>query len=227
MKLVVATRSAHKLAEIRALLARVPGLELLGLEEAGVGYHPEEEQLEPYETFEENALSKARYFQRRSGLPTVADDSGIEVEALDGAPGVRSKRFAPVPAGVEGGERDRANNRHLLALLAARADAGSGAAPQEITRRARYVCAVALARGVEEPLVLRGEVEGRILAEPRGEGGFGYDPLFLDIESGRTFAELSPAEKNARSHRGRAFGALAERLAGWAPGGTGAGGASG
>ena len=205
MKLLAATRSAHKLREIRELLADVPGLELLGLHEAGVPYDPHEETLEPWPTFEENALSKARWFHARSGLPTVADDSGLEVEALAGAPGVRSKRFAAVLDEVEGEARDRANNRHLLSLLGAVPGAG---------RRARYVCALALVEGKREPLLLRGEAEGVILETPRGEGGFGYDPLFLDPELGRSFAELTRQEKNARSHRGRAFRALAERLRG-------------
>ena len=203
MKLLVATRSAHKLREIRAILASVPGLEVVGPEQAGLSPRPEEDLLEPYETFEENARAKARYFYARSGLLTVADDSGLEVEALGGAPGVRSKRFAPVPEEILGDARDRANNRHLLALMAQ--------VPRE-ERLARYVCALVLDEGSEDPLTLRGEASGIILTDPRGEGGFGYDPLFLDPELGRTFAELAPEEKNARSHRGRAFRALAEPL---------------
>ena len=112
MKLLVATRSAHKMREIREILSEVPDLELVDLVQAGISPAPEEDDLEPYDTFEANARSKARYFHARSGLPTVADDSGLEVDALEGAPGVRSKRFAPGDS--TGIQRDLANNRHLL-----------------------------------------------------------------------------------------------------------------
>ncbi len=202
MKLLVATRSRHKLDEIREILAVVPDLELLGLDDAGVEPRPEEEDLEPYETFEENAESKARYFFGRTGLTTVADDSGLEVDALDGRPGVRSKRFAPGPA--EGLQRDRANNRHLVELL-------SGVPADE--RTGRYVCAIALVDGPGPAWTVRGTSPGRLLDKERGQGGFGYDPLFFLPELDRTFAEVSAAEKHALSHRGRAFRLLAERLA--------------
>ena len=202
MKLLLATRSAHKAAEIRRILSHLPGLRIVDLEAAGLAYDPEEESLEPYETFEANARSKAAYFRRKSGLPTVADDSGIEVDALGGAPGVRSKRFAPGDA--EGEARDRANNEHLLERLA----------DLELAERtARYVCVAALDEGKGRVHTFRGtSPEGLILGAPRGTGGFGYDPLFYDPELGKTFAQISPAEKNARSHRGRAFRALAEYL---------------
>lgn len=202
MELVLATRSAGKLAEIRRILSVVPGLRVLDLAGAGIPYDPAEEHLEPHDSFEENAVSKARFFQRLSGLPTVADDSGLEVEALDGAPGVRSKRFAP-DADVPGTDVDEANNRHLLRAL-------EGVPPTR--RSARFVCVAALVEPDRAPVVFRGETHGIILGEPRGKGGFGYDPLFLDGESGKTFAELSRDEKNGRSHRGRAFRALAESL---------------
>lgn len=202
MRLLVATRSGHKLAEIRQILDDVAGLEVLGLDEAGVAYQADEEALEPHATFEENARSKALYFHERSGgLPTVADDSGLEVDALGGEPGVRSKRFAP--GNDEGEARDRANNAWLLERLAGVAEDG---------RTARYVCAVALVERGREPVVLRGEAPGRILDAPRGTGGFGYDPLFFDPALGRTFAEISASEKHARSHRGAAFRALARTL---------------
>ena len=202
MELLVATRSEHKLREIRRILAAVPGLVVRSPDEAGVPYDPSEEDLEPYETFEENARSKAEYFHARSGLVTVADDSGIEVDALDGAPGVRSKRFAP-DAGLSGLPRDLANNRHLVARLEG----------VEASRRtARYVCVAALIRGDGGVEYYRGEAPGVIVAEPAGEGGFGYDPHFFDPELGRTFAEISAEEKNARSHRGKAFQALAVAL---------------
>ncbi|MGE0159694.1 MAG: non-canonical purine NTP pyrophosphatase [Gemmatimonadales bacterium] len=202
MKLLVATRSRHKVAEIREILAVVPGLELLDLEAAGVAETPEEEHLEPHDTFEENAVSKARYFFARTGLPTVADDSGLEVDALGGGPGVRSKRFAP-DEGLEGLARDRANNRHLLERLRA---LGSP------DRSARYVCVAALVEHGSAPLLFRGEAPGMIIDEPRGEGGFGYDAHVLDREIGVTFAEMSAADKNRRSHRGKAFSALADVL---------------
>jgi XTP/dITP diphosphohydrolase len=202
MRLVVATRSAHKVAEIRDILAGVPDLELLDLDAAGVTASSAEEALEPHATFEENALSKARYFFDVTGLPTVADDSGLEVRALGGAPGVHSKRFAP-GCDLDGLARDHANNRYLLARLR---DLGSS------DRSARYVCAAALVEPDRPPLVFRGEAPGVIVDEPRGEGGFGYDAYVLDLESGGTFAEMSAEEKNRRSHRGKAFGALADAL---------------
>jgi len=202
MRLIVATRSAHKMSEIRRILGAVPDLEVLDLDEAGVAYDPAEEALEPYDTFEENARSKAVYFHERSGLPTVADDSGLAVDALDGAPGVRSKRFAP-DTGLDGLERDRANNAWLLERL-------SGRPPKE--RGARYVCVAVLVDGEGPERAFRGEAPGRIAEVPAGEGGFGYDPLFMDVELGRTFAQIGPDEKNARSHRGRAFRALADDL---------------
>ena len=203
MDLVLATRSTHKLDEIRKILAVVPNLRVLDLIEAGVSYDSAEEDLEPHDTFEENAASKAAYFQKITGLPTVADDSGIEIDLLNGAPGVRSKRFAP-GQGLSGLALDQANNEHLLASL-------GDSPPQE--RTGRYVCVAVLNRGDPDDVkFVRGEASGLILDAPRGSGGFGYDPLFFDEGSGQTFAEIAPEEKNARSHRGKAFRALAERL---------------
>lgn len=201
MKLLVATRSAHKMSEIRQILAHVPELEVLDLAQAGILPAPEEEALEPFDTFEDNARSKARYFHARSGLATVADDSGLVVDALGGEPGVRSRRFAPGDS--TGYQRDLDNNRHLLDRLAGVPDA---------RRSARYVCVVALEEGTGEGPLFRGTVEGRITREPRGGGGFGYDPLFFVPELGRTFGEATPEEKHARSHRGVAFRALAREL---------------
>ena len=201
MKLLIATRSQHKLAEIREILADVPELELVGLSQAGVAYDPAEEELEPYDTFEENAISKARYFFEKTGIPTASDDSGLAVDALGGAPGVRSKRYAP--GGLDGDERDQANNRHLLGQMEGVDDA---------ERTARYVCVVAWVDGAGEPRTVRGEVEGRIGREPRGSGGFGYDPLFFVPDLGTTFASAPIAEKHARSHRGRAFRAFRDQL---------------
>ena len=201
MKILVATRSPHKLREIREILGSVDGIELVGLDEAGIESTPEEADLEPHATFLENAIAKARYFHRLSGMPTLADDSGLEVDALAGAPGVRSKRFAPA-SGLDGLARDRANNRHLVERL-------RGTPPEK--RRARYVCEAVL-KSVDEEWSFRGEAPGVILESEKGEGGFGYDPLFYDPEIGTTFACIDREQKNARSHRGKAFRALAKHL---------------
>lgn len=207
MRLLVATRSAHKMGEIRRILADVPDLTVLDLDDAGIPPDPAEDDIEAFHTFEENALAKANHFFGLVGIPTVADDSGIEVDALGGAPGVRSKRFAP-DTGLDGQARDDANNRYLVEQLAS--------VPRE-ARTARYVCVAALVEAGQEPVLLRGEAGGLILDAPRGHGGFGYDPFVFDPELGRTFAEMTAEEKNARSHRGAAFRALGrvlqERLA--------------
>lgn len=196
MRLLVATRNPGKVRELRAMLTAA-GWEAVGLEEAGVAESPEEDALEAFETFEENARAKARYFAERTGLPALADDSGLEVDALGGAPGVRSRRFA-VADQVRGERQDEANNRRLLELLAEVA---------EDARAARFVCAAALARPGGGEVVRRGTIEGRISRSPRGDGGFGYDPIFL-LPDGRTLAEAPPEEKNAVSHRAGAVRAL-------------------
>lgn len=207
MRLLVATRSPDKSAEIRAILAGLARWTITDLDEEGLVEEPAEDDLEPYDTFEANAVSKARWFARRSGLPTVADDSGLMVDALGGAPGVRTKRFAPEPADLP---RDQANNRYLLERLA-------GRPPQD--RGARYVCVAAFAGAAEgEPITFRGEVTGRILTQPAGQGGFGYDPVFQVPELGCTFAQASPEQKHALSHRGRAFRQLRAYLEGLGPG---------
>jgi len=181
------------------------GFLLATLEDVAIAYSPVEESLEPFNTFEENAASKARYFARLSGLPTVADDSGIEVDALGGRPGVRTKRFAP-PGRYPDLSRDEANNRYLLERLEHVPASDCGA---------RYVCVASFIDPASgETAHFRGEAPGRITREGRGTGGFGYDPIFQDDELQRTFAEISEAEKNARSHRGKAFRAFADFLAG-------------
>ena len=204
MKVVVATRSADKLREIRQVLRGVRGVDLIDLNDAGVPESPGEDSIERFDTFEENARAKAEYFAGLTGLPTIADDSGIVVDALGGAPGVRSKRYAPTPEGLPGEARDRANLLHLLDALGDRALA---------ERVGRYVCVAALdlADGTGTTL-FRGQVEGLVLDRPRGFGGFGYDPVFFHPSSGRTFAELTPEEKDQVSHRGQAFQALAQAL---------------
>jgi XTP/dITP diphosphohydrolase len=176
----------------------------MDLNDVGVQPSPAEDGIEIFDSFEENAIAKARYFFRVTGLPTVADDSGLVVDALGGAPGVHSKRFAPIPAEVTGEERDQENLEHLLREL------GDVALAE---RTARYVCVAALLETEGgEATVFRGVSEGLILGARRGRGGFGYDPVFFDPPSGKTFAELTPDEKNAVSHRGRAFRSLATHL---------------
>lgn len=188
---LLATRSSGKLRELEPLFTRA-GIQVMTLERAGIVESPDESDIEAFSTFEENALAKARYFRDISGLPTFADDSGLEVYALDGEPGVRSKRWSGRDE-LAGIALDEANNARLLQAL-------RGAT----SRRARYVCVAALATSAEE-LVRRGEVEGEIVEEARGHGGFGYDPFFFSMELGVTFGEASLVEKERVSHRGRAF----------------------
>ena len=199
MELLLATRSAHKVQEIRTILSGIPRLTVLDLDDIGLEGRDEEEALEPFDTFEENARSKAEYFHARTGLPTVADDSGLEVDALGGAPGVRSKRFAPVE-GLTGHKLDQANNNYLVERL--------GALELE-KRTGQYVCVAALLGFASQMIVTRGEARGLILTEPHGDGGFGYDPYFFEPDLDMTFAELHPDQKNELSHRGKAFRALA------------------
>jgi XTP/dITP diphosphohydrolase len=199
-ELLVATRSPHKLRELRELI-NVSGFQLVSLDEAGVPEAPIEEHLEVYYTFEQNARAKAVYFQRSTLMPTIADDSGLCVDRLNGGPGVRTKRFAPVDM-VERLGRDEANNRYLLQRL-------EGVPEEE--RGARYRCAIAYEDG-EASFVVEGVVEGRIAAGRSGEGGFGYDPLFVVPEYGETFGVLPPDVKAELSHRSRAARALDKRL---------------
>jgi XTP/dITP diphosphohydrolase len=203
---LVATRSAGKLRELRPLFESL-GVPLMDLDELGLPPDADEETIEQFATFEENALAKARYFFEASGgIATVADDSGLEVLALGGAPGVRSKRWAADHAGVaELGARrdadvDAVNNATLVQAVATLAD-----------RRARYVCAAAFV-GLGREVVRRGETAGTVITEPRGSGGFGYDAYFLSSELGRTFGEAARADKERVSHRGRAFRALLEEV---------------
>jgi len=203
--LLVATRSEDKAREIREILdAAGAGVEVKSLQDARVPWDSREERIEAFDSFQANARAKAEYFARLTGLPTVADDSGLEVLSLLGTPGVRSKRFAPGAANLAGKELDAANNRELLARLA-------GA--DEKRRRASYTCvAVLLRRPTAPPDSFTGLCWGRILEEPRGEGGFGYDPLFYFEELEQTFAELTAEEKHKVSHRGEAFRQVAEAL---------------
>ncbi len=207
-ELLIATGSRHKFAELQELLD-LPQTYLLSLTDVGLSDSAKEEG----ESFEANAVAKALHYARLSGMPTLADDSGLEVDALGGRPGVRTRRYAGLDA------TDDQNNELLLAELGAlrmRPDA----------RTARYQCVLVLAEpagddesaGDEEPVVTettRGTFEGRIALEPRGDEGFGYDPIFEpDSEpvGGRTVGELNTAEKNDISHRAKAARAMREKL---------------
>ena len=199
-RLVVATRNRGKQAELRTLLAPLE-VELVFPDDIGLREDPEEAGLERFTTFVENARAKAEWFVARAGLPTLADDSGVEVDALSGAPGVHSRRFA----GVEGLDHEvaGANNAELLRRLAGVA---------ATARAARYRGVLVLCRPGMSELVVEGVTEGRIAFAPRGSGGFGYDPLFFSTELGMTFGEASATEKERVSHRARAARALIERL---------------
>jgi XTP/dITP diphosphohydrolase len=196
---LVATRSRGKLREVQAIFASA-GVASIGLDQVGLQFSEAEEQLEAHATFEENALAKARYFHAATLMPVVADDSGLEVAALGGAPGVLSKRWSGDPGGMSDRELDERNNHRLMSELAGVRD-----------RRARYVCAAAYREAGTE-LVARGETWGLITEEARGSNGFGYDPYFLSDELGITFGESVAAEKEAVSHRGRAFRALLSQM---------------
>lgn len=199
MKLLVGTRSPGKTREIRELLTGLP-FEVSFPADRLLEPLPEEAELEEGASYAENAVSKARYFATRSGLPAVADDSGIEVDALGGAPGPRSARWA----GVSGAGAESANNALLLEQLAGVA---------EERRGARYRCVVAfLATPSSVPEIVEATCDGFILTEPRGSGGFGYDPLFYSSELRMSFGEAPAAAKHRVSHRGRAFRALIEVL---------------
>ena len=201
-RLLVATRSPHKLRELRELL-HLEHTDLVSLDELGIPGDPEETG----ETFETNAAIKARAGFHASGIPTLADDSGIEVDALHGGPGVRTRRYAGEHA------TDEQNNAKLLQAL-------DGLVADR--RGARYVCVLALAmpgtagpRGGLELNLARGTTRGRIATEPRGTGGFGYDPIFeprSEPPGGRTLGLWTPAEKHAISHRARAARRMATRL---------------
>lgn len=190
-RIVLASNNPGKLREFSALLAPL-GIEVLPQSLFEV---PEAE--EPHCTFVENALEKARHCSRHTGLPALADDSGICVSALDGAPGVYSARFAGEP------KSDANNNALLIEKLAGEED-----------RSAHYVCVLVLVRHPEDPqpLIAEGEWHGEIIDTPRGSQGFGYDPLFLLPELGQTAAELAPELKNTLSHRGTACRRLIEKL---------------
>lgn len=188
-KIVFATNNAHKLAELRQMLGG--RFQLLSLSD--IGCH--DDIPETGSTFEENALQKARWVKERYGYDCFADDSGLEVDALGGAPGIMSARYAGTH-----GDSD-ANNARLLRELGDSTD-----------RRARFRCVIALLQGDAPARFFNGSVEGEILHEAAGCGGFGYDPLFRPLGWNHTFAEATPDEKNAISHRGQAVKALVKAL---------------
>lgn len=191
-RIVIASSNPGKLREFRHLLAPL-GWDVVAQSELNVSSAEE-----PHRTFVENALAKARHAAAATGLPALADDSGICAAALDGAPGVLSARFAGEPPD------DRRNNEELVRRLAVVTD-----------RRAHYTCVLAAVRSVDdpEPLIADARWHGEVLLQPRGSNGFGYDPHFLLTELGKTAAELDPAEKNRISHRGQAMVELARKMA--------------
>jgi len=197
-RLLIATGSRHKLDELRAMLD-LPATELLSLDEAGLS----DSAVESGATFEENATLKARHYAELSGLPTLADDSGLEVDALGGRPGIYTRRYAGPDA------TDDENNELLLGELD-----GMGVAPVE--RTARYRCVLVLVEpDGDGVLTSHGSFEGRIAMAPRGGGGFGYDPIFepaTEPLGGRTVGQRSAAEKNAISHRAQAARAMRDLL---------------
>jgi len=194
MKVVLASNNAKKLKELGEILTPL-GWELVAQARLGV---PECD--EPHRTFVENALEKARHAARLTGLPALADDSGLCVSALGGAPGVHSARYAQ--DSPDEAKSDARNNQKLLQELAAHSD-----------RRAHFVSLIVFVRHADDPqpIIAEGEWHGEILNSERGTGGFGYDPLFYIREIDQTSAELSAAEKNRRSHRGQALARLVER----------------
>ena len=192
-RVALASGNAGKIREFRRLLEPL-GMQLIPRAELGI---PEAD--EPYATFVENAIAKARHASAHSGLPSLADDSGVCVEALGGAPGVRSARYAGAPSS------DARNNAALVAALRGIED-----------RRAHYYCVLVLLRDPNDPqpVIAEGVWHGTIVDQPRGDAGFGYDPHFLDETTGMTGAELPLSTKNELSHRGQAMRALLARIAG-------------
>ena len=199
-RVLLASRNEHKVGEIRDLLRDLP-IELVSLIDVGLPEDPVEESIECYDSFEANALAKASWFRDRSGLPTLADDSGLCVDALGGGPGVHSRRFATV-SGED--DQDAANNRHLLELL--------GPVPAK-SRGAHYRCALALVDDTARVVVF-GRVDGVIADAEKGNAGFGYDPLFVPTGYTKTFGQLPPDVKASHSHRAAAVAAIRPWLAG-------------
>jgi XTP/dITP diphosphohydrolase len=202
LRYLLGTRSAGKLRELRQIFTEF-GVDVIDLRAAGIDESDDEAELESFDTFEENALAKARYFFKRSGgLPTFADDSGLSVDILGGEPGVMSKRWS-ARDDLTGLALDDANNEKLVTRM----EAARRADPSLFTDAGRYVCVAVFKDSVGE-LTRRGEIQGRVLREPRGNGGFGYDPYFDASDLGGTFAEATIERTAQVSHRARAFRAL-------------------
>jgi XTP/dITP diphosphohydrolase len=201
---LLATRSSDKAAEIVEVLASSTAIRLVTLTDLGVASSPAEDDVENFPTFLANALAKGRYFAQLTGRVTLADDSGLMVDALHGGPGVRTRRFA-LDHGftATGRQLDEANNDLLLEKLREVSDD---------KRAAQYVCAAALVWPTLDAVTAIGTCPGVIGHERKGEGGFGYDPLFVIPELGVTFGQLSRAQKHVFSHRARAFRALAPHV---------------
>jgi XTP/dITP diphosphohydrolase len=197
---VLATRSTHKQREIQQILFN--DARLVTLDDAGIPESPDEDGIEVFETFRENAIAKAQYFLAKTKTPTIADDSGVLIDALNGEPGVRSRRFANRPD-LAGIAQDLANNETAVARLRA-IDAEHSPA--------HYMCVAAVAFSSCDVRIAVGSCSGMFLLQPRGQGGFGYDPHFFIPSIGRTFGELTDDEKHRYSHRARAFRALAPLL---------------
>lgn len=204
-RIVIASGNPGKLREFRRMCEPL-GMDIVAQSELGIG-----DAEEPHFTFVENALAKARHASRASGLPAFADDSGICVAALNGAPGVHSARYCETAADVAGEHAENArnvqdarNNAKLIAALAGNPD-----------RRAHYTCVIVLVCSADdpEPIIAEGRWHGEIIDAPRGDGGFGYDPYFYLPRLGKTSAEMPADEKNKISHRGQALSQLVEKLA--------------
>lgn len=195
MKIVLASNNQKKLKELQSILTQTLPVEVVAQGELGI-----EETEEPFQTFVENALTKARHASRHSGLPAIADDSGLSVRALNGAPGVLSARYATMFGRPKS---DADNNQVLLEQMKSHSD-----------RQARFVCALVAVRCADdpEPLISMGRWEGEILTNLRGEGGFGYDPLMFIPALNQTVAEIDPATKNKVSHRAQALSSLTTQI---------------
>ena len=193
MKIVLASNNAHKLEELRAILSQL-GMDVVSQKEMGINIEPDEDGM----TFEDNSYIKAKSIQEACGLPTIADDSGLMVDALDGAPGILSARF--------GGDRCKSDRDRLEYLVEQLQDV-----PDE-ARGAKFVSVITLLYPEGKKLVARGECPGTILRQAEGSNGFGYDPIFYVPERGCTFAQLSSEDKNAISHRARALAVLRDLL---------------
>jgi len=213
--ILLATRSKGKLRELSEILRDLE-LHTIDLEAAGVPVSANEDSIENYPTFEENALAKARYFFSLTGRASIGDDSGLVVDALGGAPGVISKRYSG-RSDLDGAVLDAANNAKLMGELARLDDERRARGEPAAPRSARYVSVAAYA-GPEGEVLRRGTIEGRMIDQPRGDDGFGYDPYFEPPELGGTFAEAGWTLKSRLSHRARSFRALASTLRerGWA-----------